>query len=88
MSISGFIVYLLCMITSAFCAWLMLRAFRHRRDRLLFWSSLYFVFLALNCSEAFLDYITPTGPDLSLLRALTLLGAVCMMLYGLIWELG
>lgn len=88
MSASGFIVYLLCVLTSASCAGLLLRAFRRRRDHLLFWSSLYFLFLALNSSEAFLDYITPTWFDLRLIRAFTSLVAVCTMLYGFIWELG
>lgn len=88
MTIFGFVVYLLCVLTSALCAGLLLRAFRRRRDHLLFWSCLYFMFLSLNSLEVFLDYITPPWFDLSLVRALTLLAAVCIMLYGLIWELG
>ena len=88
MGSAKFLVYLLCVLTSATCAGLLFRAFRRRRDRLLFWSCLYFAFLALNSLIVFLDYLTPTYIDLSLVRALTSLAAVCLMLYGFIWELG
>ena len=82
-----FLVYLLCLLTSSLCAGLLLRAFGRRRDKLLFWSCLYFVLLALNSFLVFLDYLTPTI-DLSLIRAFASLAAVCVMLYGFIWELG
>jgi hypothetical protein len=86
-TVFGFIVFLLCALTSAFCAGLLLRAFWRRHDRLLFWSFLYFLFLALNSFEVFLDYITPSWFDLTIIRAFTSLVAVCIMLYGFIWEL-
>lgn len=42
------IVYVLCFLTSTACAWLLGRSFGRTRNRLLLWSSICFVFLALN----------------------------------------
>jgi hypothetical protein len=87
MGTQEFLLYVLCLLTSSLCAGLLLRAFRRRRDKLLFWSCLYFTFLALNNFAVLLDYLTPTI-DLSLERAFLSIAAVCVMLYGFIWELG
>ena len=79
-------VYLLCMLTSAFCAALLLREYRRTAARLLLWSSLSFLGWALNNALVFADMVVFTGIDLSLTRALVALVAVCLLLYGLIWD--
>lgn len=62
-------VYPLCAVTSMICAVLLLRAYRRQRTRLLLWSGLCFVLLALNNTLVFVDLIViPSGSDLSLWR--------------------
>lgn len=80
-------VYLLCAATSVACTALLFRAYMRLRTRLLLWSSLCFVFLALNNTMLFVDLIlVPTGTDLSLWRSGTALAGVSVLLFGLIWE--
>ena len=42
------LVYFLCLVASAFCAYLLLHTWRKSRSRLLFWSALGFVALSVN----------------------------------------
>jgi hypothetical protein len=80
-------VYLLCMLTSAFCALLLLREYRRSRARLLLWSSLSFVGWAINNAMLFMDLVLFGNlVDLSLARASTALVAISLLLYGLVWD--
>jgi hypothetical protein len=79
-------VYLLCAATSAACAALLLRAYLRHRTRLLLWSSLCFVLLAVNNTLLFVDLSVATAVDLSLWRSVTALAGVSVLLFGLIWE--
>ena len=79
-------VYLLCMVTSTFCAVLLVREYRRTSARLLFWSSLSFVVWAVNNALVFADLIVFPDANLSLMRALTSLAAVSLLLYGLVWD--
>jgi hypothetical protein len=79
-------VYLLCMLTSAFCAALLLREFRRNHARLLLWSSLSFIAWAANNALVFTDLVVLPEIDLSVVRALVALSAVSLLLYGLIWD--
>ena len=80
-------VYILCALTSIACAALLLRGYARSRTRLLLWSSLCFVGLALNNVLLFVDkVIFENGPDLTLFRSLTALAAVLILVYGLIWD--
>ena len=81
------IVYFLCFLTSMLCFYLLLSGFRRQRERLLLWSSLCFGLLALNNLLVFLDIIVLPDFDLVPFRSLTALGAVSLLLYGLIWEI-
>ena len=81
-------VYVLCALTSTFCAVLLLRAYRLRRARLLFWSSLCFVGLALNNILLFVDLIVVPQIDLLPARNVAALLALAVMLFGLIWDRG
>ena len=81
------LVYLLCALTSALCAALLLRSYFHSRTRLLVWSSLAFVGLALNNALLFVDLVLlPTSIDLSLLRNAVALAALSVLVFGLIWD--
>ncbi|HVZ88671.1 MAG TPA: DUF5985 family protein [Polyangia bacterium] len=79
-------VYILCALTSIACAVLLLRAYRLQRARLLFWSSLCFIGLALNNVLLFVDLVVVPTIDLQPARNAAALLAVVVMLFGLIWD--
>ena len=79
-------IYLLCAATSVVAAILLLRTWRRRGTRLLLWSSLCFVGLAVNNIILFVDLVVVPGVDLILLRTGTALVSVLLLLFGLIWE--
>ena len=83
---AGTIVYTLCALTSIACAWMLLRAYRTTRVRLLFWSGLCFVGLALNNILLFIDVKVVPETDLSVARTIPALIGVLLLLYGLIRE--
>jgi len=80
------IVYLLCASTSLACAVLLLRAYKQSRVRLLFWSGLCFIGLALNNALLFIDLEVFPQTDLFLLRSLPALVGLLLLIYGLIWD--
>ena len=79
-------VYILCAVTSIACALLLLRGYFASRQRLLFWSSLCFVGLAINNVLLFVDLVVITRLDLSLVRASAGVAAISILLVGLVWE--
>lgn len=79
-------VYTLCALTSIACAVLLFRGYRKGQRRLLFWSGLCFVGLALNNVLLLIDLYAVPDIDLFTLRTGTALAAMCVLLYGLIWE--
>ena len=80
------IVYLLCFLTAAACAVLLARTYWRTGMRLLLWSALCFLFLATNSLVVIVDLLVLRDVDLSLLRTLLSLAAVCVLLYGFIWD--
>ena len=80
------VVYALCALTSMLCAGLLWRAYRASRARLLLWSSLSFIGLALNNLLLFIDLVIFPAVDLSLYRSLLAAAAVMVLLLGLIWD--
>jgi len=80
-------VYVLCALTSAVCAGLLLRAWLRTRVRLLLWSTLCFAFLTLNNVLLVVDPVV-IGPDtdLSELRTASGLAGLLLLLYGLIYD--
>ena len=79
-------VYLLCVLTSAFCAGLLTREYRRTGARLLLWSALSFIGWAVNNALVFLDLVVFPAVDLSAARAFAALAASSLLLYGLIWD--
>jgi hypothetical protein len=81
------IVYILCALTSSACAFLLIRSYRENRTRLLLWSSVCFVGLALNNLLLVLDLVVIGSQfDLAIVRSVTALGAMLSLVIGLIWE--
>lgn len=79
-------IYVLCALTSATCAVLLLRGYYRSRVRLLLWSGWCFVFLALNNVLLYIDIEMLPSLDLSVVRAVPVVIALALLLYGLIWE--
>lgn len=79
-------VYTLCAVTSLACAALLLRGYRRSPQRLLLWSALCFLGLAVNNVILFVDKVVVTDTDLSSLRAWSGFAAVVVLLYGLVSE--
>ena len=80
-------VYVLCFLTSGACAWLLARNYRRTGTRLLMWSALCFLFLALNNGVVFIDAVIIPGIDLAVARLSLSLAAVAVLLFGFIWDL-
>ncbi len=81
------VIYLLCVATSLLCAYLLARAYRRGRSRLLVWSALCFALLAVNNLVVAADVLLLPDIDLTVFRLITSLLAVSVLLYGFIWEL-
>ena len=82
----GSVVYILCLLTSGICSWLLVSSYRRYRQRLLLWSALCFCFLALNSLLVVIDLIFLPDIDLSPLRQATNLLAISVLLFGFVWE--
>ncbi len=82
----GPVVYVLCTLASLGCALLLGRTYRRNGVRLLLWSSLAFVALAVNNALVFVDLVLLPAVDLFYLREAASLAAACLFLFGLIWE--
>jgi Family of unknown function (DUF5985) len=80
------VIYMLCVVTSLLCAWLLVRAYLRGRTKLLVWSALCFAFLAINNLVLAADILLLPDVDLSLLQLLTSLAAVMVLLYAFVWE--
>jgi hypothetical protein len=85
-------VYVLCTLTSLACAALLFRGYLRTRARLLFWSSLCFLFLSLNNAFLFVDKVVLPEADqlwgvpFVLLRSGTALIGLMLLVIGLVWD--
>ena len=79
-------IYLLCILTSLACTWLLLASYRRTRYRLLFWSGACFAVMTLNNLFLLLDKIVFPDIDFLPARLVSALLATCLLLYGLIYE--
>lgn len=79
-------VYILCAVTSAACAVLLLRAYLRTRTRLLLWSALCFFGLALNNLVLVIDLLVVPDTDLSTWRLVPSAAGTLLLVYGLVWD--
>jgi hypothetical protein len=79
-------IYLLCALTSIACAVLLFRSWRIGGERLLLWSAVCFVAIAVNNCILFLDLVVFPSTDLVLLRHLSAFVGMSALLVGLIVE--
>ena len=82
------VVCVLCLLTSAACAWLLGRSDRRSRVRLLLWSSICFAFLEANNLVRVLDLVVWPAPevDLRLPRLVLALAAAASLIWGFVWD--
>ncbi|WP_295900096.1 DUF5985 family protein [uncultured Bdellovibrio sp.] len=81
-----YFVYMLCSLMSLGVAIVLLRAYRQNRTRLLLWSSICFVGIAINNILLSIDFSLGPNYDLTTVRAFSSLIAMAVLLYGLIWD--
>ena len=79
-------VYLLCLASSAICAFMLSRSCRRSPSSLLFWSAACFWLLSANNLLLVLDLIVLPNIDLSIARALLSVAAVATLLFGFVWN--
>ncbi|HVG24105.1 MAG TPA: DUF5985 family protein [Thermoanaerobaculia bacterium] len=79
-------IYILCALTSIFCAFLLARGYHRSGVRLLFWSALCFAGLALNNIVLLIDVSLLPDVDLTVWRAVPAVIGVLLLVYGLVWE--
>ena len=80
-------VYFLCFLTSACCAFLLVRSYLNNRNTLLLFSAICFVLLGLSNFFLVLDLVLVPDVDFGQIRGLVGVSAVAALLYGFIWEL-
>lgn len=79
-------VYLLCFLTSVACAALLVRQYIVSKSPILLWSAACFVCLALANLFVVLDMLVLRDVDLRPARVWMTFIAVCVLLFGFIWE--
>lgn len=82
----GEFVYVLCMVTSVLSGALLFRSYISNRSRLLMWSALCFMGLAINNILLLVDLLVVPNTDLRLLRSGSGVISLVLMVLGLIWE--
>lgn len=79
-------VYLLSFLTSSLCSGLLARFYLRTGTRLLLWSALCFLFLALNNLTVIVDLLLLPDSNFSLLRVVLSLIGVSLLLFGMVWD--
>jgi hypothetical protein len=80
------LIYSLCTMTAMLCAWLLLRGYARSQVKLLLWSGLCFVGLAINNAMVILDRVALPDADLSTWRLATAFLSVMLLVIGLVFE--
>ncbi|PTL84454.1 DUF5985 family protein [Vitiosangium sp. GDMCC 1.1324] len=80
------VVFLLCAATSLACAVLLLRGYARNKVRLLLWSSLCFVGLAVNNVLLVMDLMVISDRSLLLFRNVSGLLSLALLVFGLVWD--
>jgi hypothetical protein len=80
------LIYGLCALTALLCTWLLLQAYGRSRYKLLLWGGLCFAALSINNIILVVDKVMLPYEDLSMWRLVTAMGAMVILLYGLIWD--
>ena len=79
-------IYSLWAMTALWWTYLLLNAYAKSGYRLLLWSGLCFAGLTINNLLLVIDKLVIPDGDLSLWRTASALGAMMILLYGLVWD--
>ena len=80
------VVYFACALLSIACALLLLRGYSRSQARLLLWSSLCFIGLALNNVLLVVDKVFASDVDMYGTRTGIALVSIALLVYGLVWD--
>jgi len=80
------VVYILCSFVALLCGMLLFRAYRTSRTRLLLWSSICFLGLAVSNMLTFFDLVIVPNVDLYEFRLYISAVAMVLLVFGLIWD--
>ena len=80
-------VYMLCFATSSACALLLGRSYRRTGARLVMWSALCFLMLAINNLFVVIDLVLVESISFQIPRLFFSIAAVLVLLFGFIWDL-
>jgi hypothetical protein len=80
----GALIYFLCALTALACFALLWRAWRTNHASLLFWSALCFVGLTASNVLLVIDKLVLADVDLTPVRSMVTLGALLLLIYGLV----
>jgi hypothetical protein len=80
-------VYLMCTLTSAACAVLLLREHRRTASRVLLWCGLAFVGFTVSNAMVFTDFVLAPDANLATVRAIVNWVATTVLVVALVWEL-
>lgn len=81
------IIYGLCLMASAGCAFLLSRAFQKSRVPLIGWTAVSFCFFALNNFILVLDMLVVPGTDLWVWRQVAAAAGLGVLIVGFVWEM-
>ena len=79
-------VYLMCTVTSAACAVLLLREYRRTASRVLLWCGLAFVGFTVSNALVFADVVLLPGWNLATVRAMVNWIATTALVVALVWD--
>lgn len=82
----AWLIYTLCALTAAICSGALLGSWRRTGHRMLLWSGLCFIALTINNALLIIDTVVLLEDDLGMARLWTAFAAVCLLLYGLLFE--
>jgi hypothetical protein len=80
-------VYIMCTVTSAICAVLLLRDYRRTASRVLLWCGLAFVGFTVSNALVFTDFVLVPTMNLAPVRAITNWMATTVLVVALVWDL-
>jgi len=80
------LVYILCALTSLACSAMLLRGYRQSGVRLLLWSGLCFLGLALDNVILYVDLFVWPDVNMAAFRRLPGLFSLMLLIFGLVWE--
>ena len=80
------LVYALCALASLMCSVLLLRSYSQTKVKLLLWSSLCFLGLALNNGLLVVDHLLIPSADLLTWRKVPAVVGVSLLVYGLVTD--